>query len=62
VRLWPQSIDDRIGGKTCHEKREPRAAMAAELSMSEDGIKSLLRRIRAVLAECVRGRLAAEEA
>ena len=45
-----------------YEKRQPRAAMAAELSMSEDGIKSLLRRIRAVLADCVRGRLAAEEA
>jgi DNA-directed RNA polymerase specialized sigma24 family protein len=36
--------------------------MAQALSMSEDGIKSLLRRIRTALAECIRRRLAMEKA
>jgi RNA polymerase sigma-70 factor (ECF subfamily) len=37
-----------------------RAAIAAELEMTEDGVKSLLRRTRALLRECVEERLAGE--
>ena len=41
--------------------RKSRAEMAEALRMSQDGVKSLLRRIRAMLADCVRRRLALEE-
>jgi RNA polymerase sigma-70 factor (ECF subfamily) len=44
-----------------YAKRQSRAAMAAALSVSEDGVKSLLRRIRTMLGDCVRERLIAEE-
>lgn len=37
-----------------------RAAMAATLAMTEDGIKTLLRRTRDVLFDCVQRRVAAE--
>jgi len=39
-----------------------RAEMAETLGLSEDGVKSLLRRIRGRLAECIRKRLRLEEA
>ena len=51
-----QVLDMRYAG------RKSRSEMAQALSMSEDGIKSLLRRIRTALAECVRRRLAMENA
>lgn len=41
-----------------HEGRKARAEMAMMFDMTEDGIKSALRRIRHALAECIRGRLA----
>ncbi|MBM4034477.1 MAG: RNA polymerase sigma factor [Planctomycetes bacterium] len=44
-----------------YAQKKSRSEMARLLEMSEDGIKSLLRRIRAALAECVRRRLASEE-
>jgi RNA polymerase sigma-70 factor (ECF subfamily) len=37
-----------------------RAEIAAAFEMSEDGVKSLLRRVRGSLAECIRKRLTAE--
>lgn len=43
-----------------YAQRRSRAEIAQALGMSEDGIKSLMRRIRAALAECIRRRLAAE--
>jgi RNA polymerase sigma-70 factor (ECF subfamily) len=39
-----------------------RAEMARLLEMTEEGIKSSLQRVRALLADCIRRRLAAEEA
>lgn len=45
-----------------YQQRCSRAEMARACSMSEDGIKSLLRRIRACLAACIHGRLGREEA
>ncbi|MBI3272239.1 MAG: RNA polymerase sigma factor [Planctomycetes bacterium] len=42
----------------CYAQRKSRDEMARSLDMSEDGIKSMLRRTRAALAECVRRRLA----
>lgn len=44
-----------------YAQKAPRATMAALLEMTENGVKSLLRRIRARLAECVRRRLSLEE-
>jgi RNA polymerase sigma-70 factor (ECF subfamily) len=43
-----------------YAEQVPRAEMAAQLGLSEDGVKSLLRRIRAALADCVRRRLRQE--
>jgi RNA polymerase sigma-70 factor (ECF subfamily) len=40
--------------------RKSREEMAQLLNMTEDGVKSLLRRIRGALAECIRRRLALE--
>lgn len=37
--------------------RKARAEMAALFSMTDDGVKSLLRRIRAILADCIERRL-----
>ena len=45
-----------------YEKRRSRAAMARAASMTENGIKSLLRRIRAALADCIKRRLRIENA
>ena len=45
-----------------YTQRKSRAEMAQSCAMTQDGIKSLMRRIRASLADCVRKRLAAEEA
>jgi RNA polymerase sigma-70 factor (ECF subfamily) len=45
-----------------YEKRTSRADMAGILAMTETGVKSLLRRIRSALADCIRNRLAAEDA
>lgn len=42
--------------------RKPRSEIARIYSMTEDGVKSLLRRTRAALAECVKKRLASETA
>ncbi len=39
----------------------PRAAMAARLQLTEDGVKTLLRRTREALFACVQRRLAAED-
>lgn len=38
-----------------------RAELATVCQMTEDGIKSLMRRLRTILAECVKRRLAGEE-
>jgi RNA polymerase sigma-70 factor (ECF subfamily) len=43
-----------------YRDQKSRGEMAQFLGMSEDGIKSLLRRIRAALAQCVEKRLALE--
>jgi len=43
-----------------YESKTPRATMAQRLEMTENGVKSLLRRIRARLADCVRKRLTLE--
>lgn len=43
-----------------YAQRKSRAEMARLCQMSEDGVKSLMRRVRATLAECVRRRLAVE--
>ena len=43
-----------------YRDRKSRGEMAQFLGLSEDGIKSLLRRLRAALAECVEKRLAQE--
>ena len=45
-----------------YHERASRKQMADLLNLSEDGIKSLLRRVRAALAECVSKRLAVEDA
>ena len=45
-----------------YHERVSRKRMADLLHLSEEGIKSLLRRIRAALAECVSKRLALENA
>jgi len=47
-------LDQRYGRKMS------RAEMARAASMSENGVKSLLRRIRAALAECIKRRLRVE--
>jgi len=44
-----------------YAERKPRSDMAGLLQMTEDGVKSLLRRIRAALAECIRRRLELEK-
>jgi DNA-directed RNA polymerase specialized sigma24 family protein len=56
------SVRKRDAIQRRYTKRQSRSTMAAELSMSEDGIKSLLSRIRLALGDCVRGRLSAEGA
>jgi RNA polymerase sigma-70 factor, ECF subfamily len=43
-----------------YDARKSRREMAASLSMTEDGVKSLLQRVRAALAECIQKRLAQE--
>ena len=43
-----------------YSQRRSRVDMAAQCQMTENGVKSLLRRIRARLAECVERRLKAE--
>jgi len=45
-----------------YAKRTSRADMAGALAMTENGVKSLLRRIRSALADCIQNRLAAEDA
>lgn len=45
-----------------YRRERSRAEMAGKLGMTEYGVKSLLRRIRAALADCVRRRLRLEEA
>jgi len=45
-----------------YEQRQSRAEMARAARLSEQGVKSLLRRIRAALADCVRRRLKLEGA
>ena len=44
-----------------YAKRAPRAEMARRLDMTENGVKSLLRRIRARLGECIERRLRSQE-
>ena len=44
-----------------YAEKSSRAEMARRLEMTENGVKSLLRRIRAALARCVRRRLDLEE-
>ena len=44
-----------------YRDQKSRSEMAQSLGITEDGIKSLLRRIRAALAECVEKRLALKE-
>lgn len=53
---WRRALDLRYG------RGESRAEMAEALQMSQDGIKSLLRRIRSRLAECVKSHLQLEGA
>ena len=45
-----------------YARRASRQEMARALSMTEDGVKSLLRRLRGILAACVRSRLELERA
>jgi len=44
-----------------YSQGESRAEMAVLLGMTEDGVRSLLQRVRAALADCVQKRLATEE-
>ena len=41
-----------------YEHRRPRAEMAATFGMTQDGVKSALRRVRRALADCIRSHLA----
>ena len=43
-----------------YKQGKSRAEMARRCKMTENGIKTLLRRIRAALAECIQRRLATE--
>jgi DNA-directed RNA polymerase specialized sigma24 family protein len=43
-----------------YAEKKPRSEMAALCGMTENGIKSLLQRIRRVLGDCVRRKLALE--
>lgn len=45
-----------------YRQRKSRAEMAAALSLSEDGVKSMLRRTRAALAAAIKRQLEVEEA
>lgn len=45
-----------------YRERKSRSELARLLKLSEDGIKSMLRRIRASLASCVKGKLGLEDA
>lgn len=52
---------DRLDGRAreavrlCYEERRSRREIGARLGLGEDGVKSLLRRTRAVLRQCVEG-------
>lgn len=54
------SADQRRALDLRYAERRSRAEMAALLRMTENGVKSLLRRLRARLAECVERRLRME--
>jgi RNA polymerase sigma-70 factor (ECF subfamily) len=56
------SPDQRRALDLRYAERRSRAEMAATLKMTENGVKSLLRRLRARLAECVERRLRMEGA
>jgi len=58
LEQMPRRSRDMLHGR--YVERQSRREMAAAFSMSEDGIKSALRRIRARLSECVRQRLRLE--
>ena len=45
-----------------YAQKKSRAEIAAMHGMTEDGVKTLMRRLRASLAQCVRGQLGAGEA
>jgi len=45
-----------------YAQKKSRTEMARRAGMAENGVKSLLRRIRAVLADCIRRRLRMEQA
>ncbi len=45
----------------CYTVRKSRSELAALFNMSEDGIKSLLRRVRASLAKCVTSKIGVEQ-
>jgi RNA polymerase sigma-70 factor (ECF subfamily) len=45
-----------------YNQKKSRSEMAAEYGMSEDGIKSAMRRVRAVLARCIHGKIGLAEA
>jgi RNA polymerase sigma-70 factor (ECF subfamily) len=56
------SEDHRRALDLRYTQNKSRTEMASLLNMTEDGIKSLLRRIRASLADCIRKRLQIEVA
>jgi len=51
----------RLAIQMRYDKRESRSGMARLLGMTENGVKSLLRRVRSALGDCVQRRLVAEE-
>jgi RNA polymerase sigma-70 factor, ECF subfamily len=51
----------RLAIEMRYDRRESRSGMARLLGMTENGVKSLLRRVRAALGDCVRRRIASEE-
>ena len=61
LRKCVEALDqkDRHMLKLRYADRTSRAEMARQAQMSEDGIKSLMRRIRSRLGQCVRRRLQA---
>lgn len=52
--------DQRQAIELRYTQGQSRDAMAGQLALTADGVKALLRRIRARLGECIRRRLAAE--
>lgn len=60
LKTLPEKHNDALNKR--YKERISRKQMAQDLEMSEDGVKSLLRRIRLSLANCIKLRIADEVA